>query len=120
MSKVKKEFLEWTVGKLAGDGRPFPERWWFYCPGCQAACKKNNPDYTDEECRNVSVHVVNVRDIHRFNGDTEKPTFSPSLMYNFIPGHVCHSFVEDGKIRFLGDCTHPLAGQTVDLLEIDE
>ena len=29
---------------------------------------------------------------------------------------VCHSFVTDGKIQFLGDCTHELAGQTVELI----
>lgn len=28
---------------------------------------------------------------------------------------VCHSFVFDGEIRFLGDCTHALAGKTVPL-----
>lgn len=28
---------------------------------------------------------------------------------------VCHSFVTEGRIQFLGDCTHALAGQTVDL-----
>jgi len=28
---------------------------------------------------------------------------------------VCHSFVADGRIQFLGDCTHKLAGQTVPL-----
>ncbi|WP_019573378.1 DUF6527 family protein [Curvibacter lanceolatus] len=27
----------------------------------------------------------------------------------------CHSFVTDGRIQFLSDCTHELAGQTVDL-----
>jgi hypothetical protein len=30
---------------------------------------------------------------------------------------ICHSFVTDGRIHFLGDCTHHLAGQTVDLPE---
>ena len=30
---------------------------------------------------------------------------------------VCHSFVTDGRIQFLADCTHALAGQTVDLPE---
>jgi len=30
-------------------------------------------------------------------------------------GWICHSFVTAGKIKFLGDCTHALAGQTVDL-----
>lgn len=28
---------------------------------------------------------------------------------------MCHSFVEDGSIRYLGDCTHRLANQTVAL-----
>lgn len=28
---------------------------------------------------------------------------------------VCHSFVTDGKIQFLGDCTHELANKTVPL-----
>src|SRR5436309_254590 len=32
-----------------------------------------------------------------------------------LPGDVCHSFVRDGLIEFLGDCTHPLAGRTVPL-----
>ncbi len=30
-------------------------------------------------------------------------------------GTVCHFFVTDGRIQFLTDCTHPLAGQTVEL-----
>jgi hypothetical protein len=33
---------------------------------------------------------------------------------------VCHSFVTDGKIQFLGDCTHALAGQTVELPEQED
>jgi len=31
---------------------------------------------------------------------------------------ICHSFITDGKIQFLSDCTHHLAGQTVDLNDI--
>ncbi|MNJ76318.1 hypothetical protein D3C77_735750 [compost metagenome] len=30
---------------------------------------------------------------------------------------VCHSFVTDGRSQYLTDCTHALAGQTVDLPE---
>lgn len=61
-----------------------------------------------------------------FNGDYERPTFKPSILVKGtdwdgkVPGQgitrtVCHSFVTDGRIQFLGDCTHSLAGQTVDL-----
>ncbi|MCZ4340562.1 hypothetical protein O4H52_03015 [Sphingomonadaceae bacterium G21617-S1] len=31
------------------------------------------------------------------------------------PPAVCHSFVRNGQIEFLSDCTHALAGQTVPL-----
>jgi hypothetical protein len=76
-----------------------------------------------------------------FNGDFNNPTFKPSLLVrsgHYIPEHKsdscwctwneehkddpapfkckqCHSYITDGKIQFLGDCTHALAGQTVDL-----
>lgn len=66
-----------------------------------------------------------------FNGNAEKPTITPSVLTwgdpnpNADPEHDptgkyrngwrCHSFVTDGRIQFLTDCTHALAGQTVDL-----
>lgn len=30
---------------------------------------------------------------------------------------VCHSYVRDGKIEFLADCTHKLKNQTVEIPE---
>jgi len=91
----------------------------FYCQGCG-------------EC-----HGVNDR--WTFNGSFENPTFSPSILvrgtqrltdeeYDLIMSGtqiepkplVCHSFVTDGKIQYLNDCTHKLAGQTVDLLVEDK
>ena len=33
---------------------------------------------------------------------------------------ACHSFITDGRIQYLGDCTHPLAGQTLDLPNWEE
>ena len=60
-----------------------------------------------------------------FNKDMDKPTFSPSLLVwsdgipsEGIPATRCHSFIRDGKIQFLGDCTHELKNQTVDLLDV--
>lgn len=72
-----------------------------------------------------------------FNGDIEKPTFKPSMLVrgvvpltdeecdrvmageeiNPIP-LVCHSFVTNGSIQFLSDCSHGMKGQTVDLPEV--
>jgi len=63
-----------------------------------------------------------------WNGDAEKPTFSPSILVSYPANpkaseefkewrteRICHSFVKNGQIEFLGDCTHKLRGQTVDL-----
>lgn len=72
--------------------------WMFECPGCGFA------------------HLFDHR--WAFNGDVDRPTFTPSLLVNAnalapeLP--VCHLFMTDGKIRFLEDSTHSLAGQVVD------
>jgi hypothetical protein len=60
-----------------------------------------------------------------FNGDLERPTFTPSLLVTGYlnadnPNGICHSFITDGQIRYLADSTHRLAGQTVDLGEYGE
>jgi len=55
---------------------------------------------------------------HEFNMDLNNPTVSPSLLQNFSPDKKCHSYIKNGKIEFLSDCWHKLAGQTVELPEI--
>lgn len=80
-----------------------------------------------------------------FNGDMECPTFSPSVLVrsghyarNATPTdcwctynkehpdegnpvcYVCHSYVRNGAVEFLGDCTHALAGRTVPLPDFDK
>lgn len=56
---------------------------------------------------------------HNFNMDLNNPTVSPSIVQNFTPGKMCHSFIKNGMIQYLGDCTHKLAGQTIELPDID-
>lgn len=61
-----------------------------------------------------------------FNKDMDKPTFTPSVLVTYdgkdadtpdgIPS-VCHSFVTNGKIQYLGDSSHALANQEIDLPE---
>lgn len=80
----------------------------FRCPGCGYA---------------HGVRVNAARDgsggCWSWNGDHDRPTLAPSVLVNAgraNPGHeVCHSFVREGRIEFLADCTHELAGRTVDL-----
>lgn len=79
----------------------------FWCPGC------------DE------IHGIRAKGpapVWTFNGNLKKPTFSPSHLTGwhgdnneYFSEHRCHSYIEEGKIRFLPDCHHKLAGQTVPL-----
>jgi len=53
-----------------------------------------------------------------FTGTLERPTYAPSQLTRYgqnAGASVCHTFIRDGKIEFLGDCTHDLKGQTVPL-----
>jgi hypothetical protein len=104
----------------------------FWCPGCN-------------DVHTVKV-AGGSRPQWGYNGNPESPTFTPSVLVrsgHHVPGYdgggcwcdfnaeqiamgespskfacgVCHSFVTDGRIQFLSDCTHGLAGQTVELPE---
>jgi hypothetical protein len=79
----------------------------FWCPGCNGS------------------HSVRIKGDHvwTWNENVDTPTFHPSILVTYSGGDPtarCHSFVTDGKIQFLGDCTHSLANQTVDLPELPE
>ncbi len=56
-----------------------------------------------------------------FNGDFDKPTFRPSLLTSGGSQQGrCHSYITDGRIEYLPDSTHELAGKTVDLPDWDK
>jgi hypothetical protein len=59
-----------------------------------------------------------------WNGSTEAPTLTPSILTRIDSEHldspsVCHSFVKEGMVQFLDDCTHRFRGQTVSLLDVE-
>lgn len=100
----------------------------FYCPGCK------------------TQHGLRIGwefpgpNAWGWNGSEDKPTFTPSVLVSGseMPTDaeieawnthrtpwprrefVCHSYVKDGLIQFLGDCTHALAGQTVPLPPVED
>lgn len=87
----------------------------FWCPGCDGA------------------HQVSVGEgggpRWGYNDNPEAPTFTPSINVTYngpdagvdgAPPAVCHSFVTDGRIQFLADCTHALAGQTVEIPDFEK
>jgi hypothetical protein len=82
-----------------------PGKYIFYCPGCK------------------SNHLINTNfNGHQITGKLNKPTVKPSVLSKGnakLGTPNCHSYITDGKIEFLPDCTHELAGKTVDLRPID-
>lgn len=112
---------------MDGEGRFYGIR--FDCPGCALVGDRSgihvlpvnwNPPGVER-----SPHTAPMSAGWGFNGDLERPTLTPSVLSTCTlgPEHTpfaCHSFVTDGRIQFLGDCTHPLANQTVDLPELPE
>lgn len=96
-----------------------PVAYMFRCPGCDEL----HQFYVRQATRPPEDNPAwAFNPVWTFNGDVERPTFSPSLLVRWEHGpdreqHVCHSFVRAGRIQFLNDCTHALAGQTVDLPE---
>jgi hypothetical protein len=97
-----------SEGKMVG--------WW--CPGCE------------------QLHAVKIEGPHAWtwNGDVNSPTFTPSVLTTYRwskslepgddPGQwqddICHCFVTDGQIQFLGDCTHGLLGQAVPMPDLPD
>ena len=62
-------------------------------------------------------------DTWEFDGDYDRPTFAPSRARTWAGRRSitrrCHSFVKNGQWQYLGDCTHDMAGQTVDMIPPD-
>lgn len=78
----------------------------FWCPGCEMAHQVKTGTGPGPRWD--------------YNGDAEAPTFRPSVLVTWTQGEDnrpmrCHSYVTGGRIEFLGDCTHELAGKTVPL-----
>jgi hypothetical protein len=87
------------------------ENWYaFHCPGCQCA-------------HMIPVNGEKTDNGHgwQWNGSLERPTLNPSILVHSHPQHRmpptprCHLFVRDGTVMYLADCTHELAGKTVEI-----
>jgi len=89
---------------------PLGESVWVWCPGCDMAH------------RFQTNSLVPGRIEWGFNGDLEKPTFTPSYKtwHGADMAHVCHSYLRDGVWEFLDDCTHALAGQHVAMVPVPD
>ncbi len=56
-----------------------------------------------------------------WNRSVDAPTLRPSILTTSEhQGLRCHSYLTDGIVEFLSDCSHELKGQKVPLLEVTE
>lgn len=78
----------------------------FWCPGCKES------------------HCANIEKPNQWgakwtwDGNLTQATLTPSIHYPQTP--KCHFFVRAGKIEYLPDCDHSLAGQTVPMVPSPE
>jgi hypothetical protein len=117
MSQLSKKFRSIAGGKIG-----------YWCQGCDM------------------LHMVRVGagvgPKWNWNGDLEKPTFTPSVLVTWEQGEppattpeirekirsgeitqvkvpkICHTFITNGMVQFLGDCTHQYAGRTLPLPDL--
>jgi hypothetical protein len=84
----------------------FHEHW---CPGC----KTTHQIAVEQPFRNGARWT--------WDGNVDLPTFNPSIHCEpNMPERRCHYFLHQGKLKFLPDCHHELAGEVVDLPDIPE
>ena len=73
---------------------------YFFCPGCKSIHQVSDKIWTiDEKAVTIRASVLVT---------APRPEIDPRR---------CHSFITNGEIKFLNDCTHELKGQTVRLPE---
>ncbi len=79
----------------------------FICPGCF------------EMMDGAGLHMLPVNTTEKspawtWDGSLEFPTLTPSILTR-IGDKVCHSYLTAGKLIYLDDCNHSLAGKHVRL-----
>lgn len=121
------------LSKILRNGADGRLTWW--CPGCdgphQVVARIDNaalpvPNASDADWTPPQEYYAARDGAWAWNGSARRPSFMPSVLVTYdgadagkdgAPPAVCHSFVVAGQMQMLGDCTHALAGQTVDIPE---
>lgn len=83
----------------------------FYCPAC-----KTHHSFWTKKCPEFGYNTI-----WWFNGDIYKPTVTPSIKVSVHRGkqiYVCHMSIENGIIKYYGDCTHNYKNKSVGMLPI--
>lgn len=83
----------------------------YWCPGCDG------------------LHCVRIRDqgpnpsrpSWNWDGNREKPTYEPSQLTTYGMLDIrCHTFIRQGQIQYLDDCTHDLRGKMISMVPVPD
>jgi Family of unknown function (DUF6527) len=91
------------------------ETLYFWCPGCRSGHMYRIKRATGDT----------QKALWSWNGNKDKPTFTPSLLYYTTNPttnqreSICHLFVTDGMIIYCVDSQHHLAGKTIPMVDLD-
>lgn len=102
-------------GELAWDGLAF------ICPGCKLLWEEGASGL-----HMLPVNSTTKTPQWKWDGNLEAPTLSPSILTKHGPvvdgalTGVCHSFLKAGVFQYLDDCTHPLKGQFVPMIPLED
>lgn len=91
----------------------FYEALLFACPGCAELLQSDG-------LHRLPVNTAEKAPSWTFDGDTDAPTLSPSILSSMGEGRVCHSFLRNGVFEFLSDSTHSMAGQSIPMPDLPE
>jgi len=97
MAKLRKTY---DLGEFAPD-------FTFYCPGC--GCEHGV--WTTRLNKNKAMWI--------FDDNMDNPSIEPSITIKKGNQTLCHLYIKNGKIEYLADCRHKLAGKTVEMEDID-
>ena len=81
----------------------YPGLFAHWCPGCGCA------------------HMLEISSIQAderrlgFDGDVRCPSFEPDIVRVDRNGKFCRYSIKAGRVRYDRECTHALAGKTIDL-----
>jgi len=90
----------------------------FVCPGCLALGGGSGLHLLPV---NAAGNPSTKSPAWNWDGNLEAPTLSPSILTSKDDEERrCHSFLKAGVFEFLGDCAHPLAGQSVPMADLPD
>ncbi len=85
----------------------------FVCPGCIDMVGGSG-------LHMLAVNTTIKQPAWTWDGNLIKPTLHPSILTGRGSDKVCHSFMTDGKLIYLGDCNHSLVNTSVELPDLPE